>query len=193
MGKTLNNPEAVTGFYRVVLTCWDFGETAPYADDLSGIELSLFKTEEDARIAVRKQLENEVESLNGIVSMPEEKVPVTDSNGNIVRYEYPYTFEFAGENCGYVRLWNGNEYQIVSAYTIHPVVCDYAVLDKCSYYKYRGFWIVPSGSRNWFKVQQFDTTLFRLRSLEAAFREIDDFLIAFEHGKLNNKKESEVQ
>lgn len=27
--------------FRVVLTCWDYGVPKPYADDLSGVKLSL--------------------------------------------------------------------------------------------------------------------------------------------------------
>lgn len=181
-----NKLKQSANFYRVVLDCWTFGESMPYANDLSDVELSVFNSETAARVAVRKQLEKEVESLNSLVSMPKEKVAIVDPDGNVVRYEYPYTFTFAGEDSGYIRFWNGKDYQIVTTYHIFPVVCDANDLGRASYYKYRGFWILPNIARTSFKVEQFDTTLFTFRSLKAALRKIDDFLVAFQHGKTTN-------
>lgn len=185
MDKTSNRPKPSTDLYRVVLECWDSGESVPYADDLSGVKLSLFDSEEAALTSVKECIEQELALLNGLEDeKPREQVAITDSGGKAIRYECPYTSDFVGEDCGYIRFWNGNSYQIVTTYRILPVVCDDDNLEKCSYYKYRGFWILPNNTHNSFRVEQFDTTLFKFRSLKSALRKIDDFLIAFQYNKI---------
>lgn len=170
--------------FRVVLTCWDYGEDVPCADDLSGVKLSLFKTMDAALETIERCVEQELINLNDIESdSPREKSPVLDSDGNIVSYEYPFRGDFDGEDSGVVRFWDGDDYQNVTAYNIYEVGCDSDDLDKCSYYKYRGFWIIPNEAHTSFKVEQFDTPLFNCKSLEKAFYEVDDFLVKMQYGK----------
>ena len=171
--------------YRVVLTCWDYGEPLPCADDLSGVKFSLFETEEAAIETIERCVNQELVNLNNIESdKPMEKVPVLDSDGNVVCYDYPFRSDFESEeHKGVVRFWDGDDYQNVTAYNIYEVNCDSRDLDKCSYYKYRGFWILPNEAHTSFTVEQFDTPLFKLKSLEEAFYEIDDFIVKMQYGK----------
>lgn len=170
--------------FRVVLTCWEYGVEMPYADDLAGVKLSLFSTEEAAQEVIEKAVKEELVCLNELDSdNPRDKSPVFDSDGNIVSYEYPFRGDFDSEDSGVVRFWDGDDYLNVTAYNIYEVGCDSDDLDKCSYYKYRGFWIIPNEEHTSFKVEQFDTPLFKCKSLEEAFCKVDGFLVKMQYGK----------
>ena len=160
--------------YRVVLTCWDYGTPEPYSDDLSGTDLSLFSTEALARKGIEECVRDEFVTLNN----SRKKEPVYDSDGHIVGHDYPFRADFDGEHNGIVRFWDGDDYQEVTAYNIYPLSCDSDDLDKCSYYNYRGFYVIPNEAHTSFRVEQFDTALFRFKSLQKALREIDRFALA---------------
>ena len=95
--------------YRVVLTCWDPGE-APYADDLSGVKLSLFETEHAAREAIEGCVEQELITLNWLEDdEPREKEPIEDSDGNIIGYDYPFRGDDCGDHTNIIRFWDGDD------------------------------------------------------------------------------------
>lgn len=169
--------------YRVVLTCWDFDDL-PYADDLAGVKLSLFATEAEAQAAVERQVKEELTVLNWLDDdVPREKEPVMDSDGNVVGYDYPFRGDDSGDHANIVRLWRGDDYEEVTAYDIYELRGDKDTLDECSYYKYRGFWIVPDETRTLFEVSQFNTTVFRRETLADALMEVDDFVCKMQYGK----------
>lgn len=170
--------------YRVVLTCWDPGEHMPYPDDFSGVELSLFESEHAAREAIEKAVKDELTTLNWLDSdEPREKEPIEDSDGNIIGFDYPFRGDEDGDHVNIVRFWDGDDYQEVTAYDIHELGCDNTDLEKCSYFKYRGFWILPNEDHTSFKVEQFDVPLFARNSLKEALREVDEFICKLQYGK----------
>lgn len=180
--------------YRVVLTCWDPDTPKPYADDFSGVTLSLFATEELAQEGIASAVQDELISLNDLESdSPREKEPVYDSDGCVVGYDYPFRGDLYGDHDGIVRLWDGEDYREVTAYNIHRLTCDNEELNKCSYYKYRGFWIIPNEAHTTFRVEQFDTVLFRLKSLQEALREIDDIMVDLSYGTPSRKSTLDQQ
>ncbi len=169
--------------YRVVLTCWDFDDL-PYADDMAGVKLSLFETEAAAREAIERCVKEELTALNWLEDdVPREKEPVLDSDGNVVGYDYPFRGDDSGDHANIVRLWNGDDYEEVTAYDIYELRGDDTDLDECSYYKYRGFWILPNETHTSFKVEQFNTLLFERESLKDALQEVDDFVCKMQYGK----------
>lgn len=176
-------------FYRVVMTCWDYGNPKPYADDFSGVELSLFPTEDLAREGIESAVKDELVSLNRLegYDTPREKEPVYDSDGELVCYDYPFRADFDGDHVGIVRFWDGDDYQEVTAYNIHRLSCNADDLNKCSYYKYRGFWIIPNEAHTNFRVEQHDTVLFRFKTLQEALREIDQFQVELSYGARTHK------
>ena len=174
--------------YRVVLTCWEPDTITPYADYFSEVDLSLFPTEDLAQHGIEQAIRDELITLNNLQSdNPNKKEPVLDSDGCIIGYDYPFRGDFSGAFDGIVRLWDGDDYRNVTAYTIHRLTCDSDDIDKCSYYKYRGFWIIPNEAHTSFKVEQFDTVLFRSKSLEEALREIDTVMVDLTYGARSRK------
>ena len=148
--------------YRVVLTCWEYKEPKPYADDLSGVALSLFSSEEDALEAIQKSVADELKTLNeGRVL-----VPVEDSDGNVVGYDYDFRSDRLDDHDNIVRFWDGADYQNVTAYDIYKLTGDSEDLNKCSYYKYRGCYILPNSDYTSFRVEQFDTTILKCKELK---------------------------
>ena len=167
--------------YRVVLTCWDPGEK-PYADDLSGVKLSLFDNEHEARVAIEGCVKQELATLNWLESdEPREKEPVEDSDGNIVGYDYPFRADDCADHTNIIRFWDGDDYKPVTAYDIYELTCDNADLDKCSSFRYRGFEISANEAWNSFRVGQFGETVFACSSLQEALREVDEFMCTLEH------------
>lgn len=170
--------------YRVVLTCWDADEPKPYADDFSGVKLSLFPTMEAAQAAIDSQVKDELTSLNDLeTDSPREKMPIEDSDGKVVGYDYPFRGDFDSGHTGIVRLWEGDDYRNVTAYDIYPMTCDHDDPDKCSYFKYRGFWILPNEAHTRFNVEQFDTRLLQCQSLQEALRDVDCLHCELEYAK----------
>ena len=165
--------------YRVVLTCWDYGNPAPYADFLT----RYFGSEEQAREAIVKAVTDELEVLND----GREKVPVEDSDGNIVGYDYDFRSDENGNHANVVRFWDGDDYENVTAYDIHKLISDINELGECTYFKYRGFWILPFSRQGekelHFRVEQHDVRVTTENSLDAALSWIDDFHLAFEKDK----------
>lgn len=175
--------------YRVVMTCWDPDNPKPYADDFSGIELSLFSTQELAQQSIETAIENELNCLNELeTDNPRKKEPVYDSDSRIVCYDYPFRGDLYGEHDGIVRFWDGDDYQPVTAYNIHLLTCDSDDIGKCSYYKYRGFWIIPNEAHTSFKVEQYDTVLARFKKLKDALREIDNVMVDLSYGTHSHNK-----
>ena len=165
--------------YRVVLTCWDYGNPAPYADFLT----RYFGSEELALDAISKAVTDELEVLND----GREKVPVEDSDGNIVGYDYDFRSDGNGNHANVVRFWDGDDYENVTAYDIHKLISDINELGECTYFKYRGFWILPFSRQGekelHFRVEQHDVRVTTENSLDAALSWIDDFHLAFEKDK----------
>lgn len=168
--------------YRVVLTCWDPGEK-PYADDLSGVKLSLFDSEHAARVAIEGCVDQELVTLNWLESdEPREKEPIEDSDGNIIGYDYPFRGDDCGDHANIIRFWDGDDYQEVTAYDIYELNGNHENFDRCSSYYYRGFQISVNDDRTRFSVEQFGATAFRCNSLQEALRDIDQFHCDLEHG-----------
>lgn len=164
--------------YRVVLTCWEYGKRFPYLAYLTDEkQLSLFPTEEEAMKSIKSHIKNELVFLNDLKSNnPKKKIPVYDSDGIIVSYEYPFRADFDGDDSGIIRLWDGDDYQNVTAYNIYEIDCDSDNLYKCSYYKYRGFKIYPNKKLTCFKVETSYTQMFELKTLDAALKKVDSYL-----------------
>lgn len=165
--------------YRVVLTCWDYGDKAPFADFLA----RFFVSEELAREAIVNAVKDELEVLND----GREKVPVEDSDGKIVGYDYDFRSDENGNHANVVRFWDGDDYENVTAYDIYKLTSDTNELGECTYFKYRGFWILPfsrPGEKELlFRVEQHDVRVTTEKSLDAALSWIDDFHLAFEKDK----------
>lgn len=165
--------------YRVVLSCWDNEEVFPYPAYLSGYKpLSLFSTKEKAMESIKTNIEKELIFYNDLESKnPKKKMPVLDSDGNIVSYEYPFRADFDGKDSGIVRFWDGDNYKNVTAYNIYELNCPSDNLDKCSYYIYRGFFIRPNEMHTSFIIEASSNFIpiekFRFKSLDKALREID--------------------
>ena len=155
--------------YRVVLTCWDHGKPMPHANELNTVDLSLFDTEALARKCIEQHVRNELSSLNE----GRKKEAIYDSDGRIVGHDYPFRADFDGDTEGIVRFWDGEGYQNVTAYHIHPLSSNVNDMSKCSYYKYRGYCIVPNEAHTAFRVEQSDTVVLRCSTLQKALHEID--------------------
>ena len=158
--------------YRVVLSCWDYGNPKPYADSFA----RFFDTEEQAREAIEKAVEDELAVLNE----GREKVPVKDSDGNVVYYDYDFRGDENGNHANIVRLWDGDDYQNVTAYDIHKLTSDAKKISDCSYVKYRGFWVLPNKEHNLFRIEQHDVCVAAEKTLSAALGWIDEFHLVFE-------------
>lgn len=164
--------------YRVVLTCWDPDVPQPYADDLSGVKLSLFSSLEKAHETISECVEEELICLNWLESdSPREKEPIEDCDGNIIGYDYPFRADEDGDHANIIRFWDGDDYKQVTAYDIYKLTCSDQDLDKCSYFKYRGFWILPNERQNRFSIEQYDTRLATKNTLESALRWVDEFVL----------------
>lgn len=155
--------------YRVVLTCWDYGNPTPHAKELSNVDLSLFATEALARKSIEQNIYDELAALNE----DQGKEAIYDSDGRVVGHDYPFRADFDGDNDGIVRFWDGEDYQNVTEYNIHTLSFHSEDRSKCSYYKYRGYCIVPNEAHTSFRVEQSDTVILRCRTLQKALREID--------------------
>ena len=161
--------------YRVVLTCWDYGNPAPHANDLSNVDLSLFATKALARKRIEQDVRDELSTLNE----GREREAIYDSEGHIVGHDYPFRADFDGNNDGIIRFWDGEDYQNVTEYHIHPLSSDSEDRSKCSYFEYRGYGIVPNEAHTSFRVEQSGTVMQRCRTLQKALREIDRLALAF--------------
>lgn len=161
--------------YRVVLTCWDYGEPKPYSDYFT----EMFDSYEDAYTEIKKCAKNECDSLNE---------PTISQNENEGRFKV----DFDENECAIVRLWEyadcvetDNDYMPVTAYNI------YKLEEYEDFYKYRGVYIHKRGKK--FAVESFDTIIHRSDKLENALKFVDDFILAFqEKHKYNNAVPSEV-
>lgn len=170
--------------FRVALTCWAFESIEASADDLHETELSLFDTQSAAQKIIEQKIEEERIILNSLESdNPRKKEPVRDSDGNIVSYEYPFRGDFDGDYDGIIRFWDGEDYRNVTGYNIYELNGDAVDLEKCSYFKYRNFYILPNENHSSFKVEKFDITIFKSKSLQAALRYVDEICLIFETGK----------
>lgn len=165
--------------YRVVLSCWDYKDPMPYPAYLSGYKpLSLFQNENEAQEAIKSNIKKELIIYNDLESEnPRKKMPVLDSDGNVVSYEYPFRADFDGQDIGIVRFWDGDDYWNVTAYNIYELNCPSDNLEKCSYYMYRGFFIRPNEMHTSFVIEDSSNfipmTKVKFESLDKALREID--------------------
>lgn len=160
--------------YRVVMTCWDYKlPTKPYIDVLP----ELFESQDAASKAVRKCVADELETLNE----GRTPVPVEDSDGNVVCYDYDFRADECGEHEMCIRFWDGYDYQDVTHYDIYPVDFLPDSQHSCTY---RGFAIYSNAKHTRFKIEgRFDVCLTTRYSLQAALTWVDDFSLAFERVK----------
>lgn len=164
--------------YRVVMTCWDYGNPTPYADELSNVDLSLFATEALARKSIEQNIYDELSTLNE----GREREAIYDSDGRVVGHDYPFRADFDGDNDGIIRFWDGEDYQNVTEYHIHSLSSNSEDRSKCSYFKYRGYCIVPNKPHTSFRVEQSGTIILRCRTLQRALHEIDSVSLALAQG-----------
>lgn len=158
--------------FRVVLTCWAYGEPKPYADSVD----KMFSSLPVAQEAVGDCVKDELETLND----GRELAPVTDSDGKIVGHDYDFRAD-SGDHASAIRFWDGDDYQDVTHYDIFPIDSDNEVADKSSYYKYRGMYVLPNPSHERFNIESCDTVIKTTRSLSDALKFIDDFCLVFQY------------
>lgn len=158
--------------YRVVLSCWDYGNPESYSDAIT----RFFDSELQAREAIAKSVADELKTLNS----GREKVPVEDSDGKVIGYDYDFRADENGNHANVIRFWDGDDYQNVTAYDVHKLTSDAKKVSECSYVKYRGFWVLPNKNHSLFYVEQHDTRLTSAKSLTGALDWIDEFHLAFE-------------
>lgn len=149
--------------YRIVITCWDKGTDKSYTDCFSNTYDSFELALENIVISVK----DELETLN----LSREKLPIEDSDGNIVGYEYPFRADYQDEEYDYVvRFWDGDDYQNVTGYKI------YKIEDWDGYFVYRDFEIYPNKKRNRFKVESSNGIIGTMKhKLETALDWIDNW------------------
>ena len=164
--------------YRAVLTCWDYGNPTPHAYELSNADLSLFATKDMARKSIEQDVRDELSTLNE----GQKREAIYDSDGRVVGHDYPFRADFDGDNDGIIRFWDGEDYQNVMEYNIHPLSSNSEDRSKCSYFKYRGYCIVPNKPHTSFRVEQSGTIILRCRTLQRTLREIDSISLALAQG-----------
>ena len=92
--------------YKIELTCWDYGKSEPYREDIEQI----FDDEKDAMIALLKYAIDEAESLNE-----------TDANNTDKRH-FSIDLEGGDGFDAVIRCWDGPEdYMNVTGYKIIEV------------------------------------------------------------------------
>lgn len=96
--------------YVIKMTCWEFNRPNPYNVTVE----QQFETEAAAMTEIERMVQKELATLNE----GREKVPVQDSDGDVVCYDYPFRGDFDGEHAAIVRLWDGDDYRNVTAYAI---------------------------------------------------------------------------
>ena len=99
--------------YVIQMTCWEFNRPNPYNVTVE----QQFETETAAMTEIKRMVTGELSTLNE----GREQVPVQDSDGDIVGYDYPFRGDFDGENAAIVRFWDGDDYRNVTAYDIVKV------------------------------------------------------------------------
>lgn len=180
--------------YRIVLTCWDKGEPAPYADFIS----KMFDTEEEARGAIRDCVRDELKMLN-------------DREIEDVDIECPseiddFKADFDGDNDAIIRFWDGDDYWPVTAYNIYKVMpfCDhswtYRALSvvgkdlngkKSTYDVHYG--IFPNKVENCFDVFLAGEKLMSHNSLDVALAYVDDEILKYQNAAKRCPKASDEE
>lgn len=159
--------------YRIVSTFWNPRDSNPFVNDFFGAGRKLYPTPEAAQAAVEDLVKLQVNSMSGVpTDFQMEKGFIEDPTHN-------YRGDLSGDHDGIVRFWDGDAYCNVTAYNVHEISCDSDDLSKCSYFKYRGLWILPNEAHTSFAVQKFDMTLDRCASLNKALLRADSFLLSY--------------
>lgn len=88
--------------YKIELTCWDYGEPAPYKDEVDQI----FDDKKDAMIVLLQCVIDEADCLNE-----------PDAYGNRGRY-FSIDLEGGDGFDAVIRCWDGDDYMNVTGYKI---------------------------------------------------------------------------
>lgn len=168
--------------YRVVLTCYEYGKpNEPFADCIA----DLFDSIDSALSAVSKSAADELATLNN----GRTKVPVLDSDGNIVGHDYDFRSDDSLDHETIVRFWDGDDYQDVTCYDIYPVKykekSDGTISNDVCHY--RGFNITSNSGNGCFYIDlaERDIGLTVMNSFQNALKWVDDFCLLAEIHKSN--------
>lgn len=171
--------------YRIVLTCWDYGKPdKPYVDSVPGF----FDSKDAADAAIDKCVADELETLNS----GRDLVPVIDSDGEVVAYDYDFRADECSDHANCIRFWDGDDYQEVTHYDIYPVQFHNLRDGTPSEHScnYRGFGIYANKNHNRFKIEQYDTCLATKHTLQSALTWVDDLCLTVERSKSPVLKEA---
>jgi hypothetical protein len=100
--------------YQIKLTCYDYGNKKPYIEKIE----TVYNNRDEAFDVIKEYVKNELETLND----SREKIPVKDSDGHIIGYDYPFRADYDGENDCIVRFWDEDDYQEVTIYDIEELL-----------------------------------------------------------------------
>ena len=156
--------------YRIIVTCWQYKGTKPLAASLTDTYDNL----DDAFGALRGAVDISLDTLNNLSSdTPREKIAVTDSDGEVVEYDYPFRADYESENYDcIIRFWDGDDYQNVTGYKICPIE------EYDGYYVYRDFEIYPNTKGNRFLISSYNDVIKQWKyKFETALFWIDEWYL----------------
>lgn len=174
--KKTNIEKPDNKLHRVVLTLWHFNHSKPTVGNIG----TFYASNDDAFEAIASSVKQELEDLNGLkTTHPRAKVPIEDSDGNIVGYDYPFRSDEDGDHANIIRFWDGDDYRNVAAYDVYELVfgpC--GLVNSASWYKYRGYVILVDRDRKCFGIEAGPGVVpVVCESLEDALALIDENLL----------------